>query len=122
LAEKVAPQSSKDVTSRAASKVIEKTFKSTSVTTTNQFEENFRHEFDDTSKEGAGHNISGVYRRVNKVSRSRMYNYGMRLLIDIVVPEPTAFLMHSITKSDPAVPEPVKLTEAATDVDESSYA
>ncbi|KAF4333325.1 hypothetical protein FBEOM_12864 [Fusarium beomiforme] len=121
-AEKVASQFSKDVTSRAASKVIQKTFKSTSISTIAQFEENFRHEFDNATDGGSGHNISGVYQWVNKVSQARRYNYGKRLLMDIIVPEPAAFLMDSITHSGPELQEPVKLTEVATDIDESNYA
>jgi hypothetical protein len=120
VATKVASQFSKDVTSRAASKVIQKTFTSTSMTTINQYEENFKHEFDNT-KPGAS-NVAGIYQWVNKVSQSQMYNYGQRLLFDIVVPEPAAFLMDAAHNAPPVVAKPQDFTESSKDINEVNYA
>jgi hypothetical protein len=117
---KVASQFSKDVTSRAATKVVEKTFRSKSLTTIAQFEENYKHEFDN-SKDGAT-NVAGVYQWVNKVSQSQMYNYGKRLLMDFVVPEPAAALVSAGQSADPRLKEPVELTESAADLHEGNYA
>ncbi|EON69993.1 hypothetical protein W97_09259 [Coniosporium apollinis CBS 100218] len=72
-ATKIASQYSKDVTSRASSKVIVKTFKSTTSTTIAQFEENVKHEFEN-NKTGSK-NIAGIYQWVNKVTPYTLYPY-----------------------------------------------
>ncbi|KAF2734484.1 hypothetical protein EJ04DRAFT_602997 [Polyplosphaeria fusca] len=114
---KVASQYSQDITSRASSKIIEKTFNSLSKTTISEFQDNNRHEFKNTD----GANISGVYQWVNKISQCQMYNYGKRLLIDITIPEPAAFLMTQSSDSGPVLENPLPLTESASDLHEGNY-
>ena len=41
---------------------------------------------------GGGH-IAGVYQWVNKVYQAQMFNYGIRMMYDFMVPEPAAFLI-----------------------------
>ncbi|KAH7096046.1 hypothetical protein FB567DRAFT_575688 [Paraphoma chrysanthemicola] len=116
---KIASQFSQDVTSRAASKIIEKTFSSTSRTTISEFTERNKHEF---RNNGTGAtNISGVYQWVNKVSQCQMYNYGRRLLIDITIPEPAALLLTQSTGGNPTLKEPQPFTESATDLHEGNF-
>jgi hypothetical protein len=117
---KVASQYSQDITSRAASKVIEKTFNSTSQTTISAYQEHYRHEFNNTGDNK--YNISGVYQWVNKISQCQMYNYGKRLLIDIVIPEPAAFLITQNKDTGPVLQKPIDLVETALDLNESNYA
>jgi hypothetical protein len=119
-ATKTASQYSQDVTSRAATKVMEKTFQSTSVTNISQFQEHFRHEFDNADAKDT--NIAGVYQWVNKVSQCQMYNYGKRLLIDVVIPEPAAFLMSNLGNGAPKVAKPQELVETADSLNEGNYA
>ena len=116
---KVASQYAQDLTSRASSKIIEKTVKSITKTTISQFQENYRHEFKNTDVGDA--NISGVYQWVNKVSQCQMWNYGKRLLIDITIPEPGAFLMVQSGDAGPSLENPPPLTESATDLNEANY-
>ncbi|MES2732465.1 MAG: hypothetical protein V4714_11980 [Bacteroidota bacterium] len=58
------------------------------------FTEKSVHEFDN-SKAGAK-NVTGIYQWVDKKYRTRIMNYGTRLLYDVVVPEPAAFLIESL--------------------------
>ena len=117
--EKVASQFSKEVVSRAASKVLEKTFHSTVATQIQQFEENYRHDFD--NKKGT-ENISGLYQWVNKVTQSQMFEYSSpRLLFDVIIPEPAQFLMELVSKQPPAVAAPPVLDFSARDINEQNY-
>jgi hypothetical protein len=115
---KTASQYAQDLTSRATSKIIEKTFNSKTRTTISEFRENNRHEFKNTD---GGSNISGIYQWVNKVSQCQMWNYGKRLLIDIAVPEPAAFLMTQSGEAGPSLENPPPLTEIAADIHEGNY-
>ena len=117
---KVASTYSKDVTTKAASKVVEKTFKSTKVATISQFTERFKHEFDNTA--GNATNNTGIYQWVNKITQSQMYNYGEHLLIDLIVPEPGAFLTMVSSGGPPSVQAPIPLTESVNDLNEANYA
>ncbi|GGT21757.1 MULTISPECIES: hypothetical protein [Streptomyces] len=117
---------SRDVTSRAASRLSEKTRQAHVRKTIAEFEEFNKHAFD--NKPGAagvgGANISGLYQWVNRVTRAQMYNYGSRLLFDTIVPEPAAFLIDAVQRQGQStlVAElPPPLTENASDVTESSY-
>ncbi len=47
------------------------------------------------NREGAGH-IIGVYRWVDKKYRAQVYNYGVRLMIEFIVPEPAAYFRASL--------------------------
>ena len=116
---KVASTYSKEITTKAASKVVEKTFKSTKVTTISQFTEHFKHEFDNTADTAT--NIAGIYQWVNKITQSQMYNYGERLLIDVIVPEPGAFLTMASSGSAPSLQAPIPFTESAGDINEANY-
>lgn len=123
---KQASSVSRDVTSRAASRLSEKTKQSHVRKTIAEFEEFNKHAFD--NKPGAagigGANISGLYQWVNRVTRAQMYNYGSRLLFDTIVPEPAAFLIDAVQRQGQStlVAElPSPLTESASDVTEGSY-
>ena len=118
---KTAAAFSKEVTSRASLKVIEKILRSRTIQTTDRFEENFTHEFNNV-KDGAS-NISGVYQWINKVTQAQTYNYGKRWMIDFIVPEPAAFSLDVASgKSDIVAEKPIPLTETAMDINESNYA
>lgn len=57
------------------------------------FTEKSFHEFD--NKDG-DKNITGIYQWVDKKYKTRIMNYGTRLLYDVVIPEPAAFLIESL--------------------------
>jgi hypothetical protein len=117
---KQASEFSKDVVTRSVSKVVERVLERRSTTTISEFEEKYRHGFDNTAGDG---NISGVYQWVDKVLQAQVYNYGKRMLFDVTVPEPgTAFVVAQIgdKQGDPIV-KPVPFTINADQVSEGNY-
>ena len=86
----------RETTTRAASKVQKRTLERQFVRTVNEVEEINKHSFDNT-KEGAA-NISGVYRFIDKIYHAQIVNYGKRLMLEFVVPEPAAFLRYAMTR------------------------
>ena len=56
-----------------------------------RYEEKNEHGFD--NKLGTGH-VIGIYRWVDKYYKARLINYGKRLMLEFIVPEPAAFYLH----------------------------
>jgi hypothetical protein len=109
---KVATDYSKDVTSRASSKIFERHREERILKTIEVFEEVNKHGFD--NKEGDGP-VVGQYQWVDKVYEAQVFNYGKRLLFDIMLPEPAAFLLHATSTQpkggdDLVKPSPLYLT------------
>lgn len=92
-ATKSASRFSQDVTERSATKVTERVLERSSLRVTNEVIEKNSHSLDNTT--GTGH-ISGVYQWVNKVYQAQMFNYGIRMMYDFMVPEPAAFLISAL--------------------------
>jgi hypothetical protein len=106
---------SKDVTTRAASKISQTTKQVQTMLTSSEYEEDLHHGFDNTT----GTNISGVYQWVDKVYEAQVYNYGKRLMFDVMVPEPAAFLISQLRKQTkgPAIPpRPSAFTTSPADI------
>ena len=70
------------------------------------FTEEAVHELDNRK---SGKNVRGIYQWVDKKYKARIMNYGKRLLYDVVVPEPAAFLIHSLKNA--VQPESFQLTK-----------
>jgi len=85
----------RETTTRATSKIQKRTLERQFVKTVNEIEEINKHGFD--NKDGT-ENISGVYRFVDKIYYAQIINYGKRLMLEFVVPEPAAFLRYAMTK------------------------
>ena len=98
----------REVTEKAASKVSERIRTEHTIRTIEEFEEKNSHGFDNT--EGAGH-VIGIYQWLDRVYEAQVYDYGMRLFFDVMVPEPAAFLLqaleHTKTPAD-LPPRPAK--------------
>jgi hypothetical protein len=86
---------SRDTTSRATSKIQKRTLERQFRRTISLVEEINKHSFD--NKDGPG-NITGVYRFVDKVYLAQIINYGKRMMLEFMVPEPAAFLRFARTK------------------------
>ncbi|HCX80276.1 MAG TPA: hypothetical protein DHV01_01585 [Rhodoferax sp.] len=83
---------SKEVTDRARNRVMEKMRTERSRRLTQEIEEVNEHGFDNTL---GGDHIVGIYRWVDKVMQARLVNYGQRLLLEFVIPEPAVFLLQA---------------------------
>ncbi|MFD4502964.1 hypothetical protein [Streptomyces sp. NPDC058457] len=119
---KQASEFSKDVIDRAVSKLSEKTRTVSVQTTIREFEETYSHGFDNSGT-GAD-NISGVYQWVDKVSQAQLYNYGKRMLFDVVAPEPAAFYIWAQQRGRAEavqISKPPALTITPGDLDEGNY-
>lgn len=84
-----------ETTSRAVSKLEKRKLERRSLQTIEKVIETNRHLFEN-NKSGAD-NISGVYRWVNKVYSAQVINYGKRLMLEFVVPEPAAFIRYALS-------------------------
>ncbi|MGH6839740.1 MAG: hypothetical protein ACREDT_13280, partial [Methylocella sp.] len=91
---KTSVDKAKDVTSRAVVKVTERVRQQQTTHITETFEETDDHGFDNIHGSG---NVIGVYQWVNKIYEAQIFNYGKRLLFDIMIPEPAAFLLDSVS-------------------------
>jgi hypothetical protein len=92
----------RDVTTRAVNKITERNRTQTTQRTVHEFSEEVVREFDNT----AGAAESFVYQWLDKVVRAQVFSYGTRLFYDLVVPEPSAFLLRAIAKRT-ALPSPL---------------
>ena len=113
---------SREVTSRSASKVTERVKKQVTLRKLREFEEKTSHSFDNSIAGAA--NVSGVYQWVEKVLRGQVFNYGRRLMFDIMVPEPAAFVQQAITGSSPAAMgliKPAPFTLGIDNISEWNY-
>ena len=78
----------RDVVDRSVSKVQTKVSTQRTTKTISESEETNEHGVDNVG--GPGH-VIGVYRWVDKKYRAQVHNYGVRLLLEFIVPEPAAF-------------------------------
>lgn len=84
----------KTVTDRAVSSLTQQVSRQRIQREKKSFTEKSSHEFDN-SGQGAK-NVTGIYQWVDKKYKTRIMNYGARLLYDVVIPEPAAFLIESL--------------------------
>lgn len=84
----------REVTSKAVQRVQTQTLTSRTVTTLHVATEVNRHGFDNTD---GTDDIVGVYRFVDKIYEAQIVNYGKRLMLEFIVPEPSAFLRYAMT-------------------------
>ena len=81
----------KQVTEESVSRIRRRTREEQTRRTLERFEEINEHGFDNTG--GGAANITGIYRWLDKYYRARLVNYGRRLMIEFIVPEPAAFFL-----------------------------
>lgn len=110
----------KDVIDRSVSKVQKRSLERRTRKTLQEIEEINEHGFD--NRNGKGH-ISGIYRWVDKHYKAQVYNYGSRLMMEFIVPEPATFYLHSIKyKPLTGMPEkPKELTITHKDLHSWTY-
>lgn len=92
---KTASTFAKQVTERSVSRIMQRTREERTRRTLERFEEKNEHGFD--NKSGPGH-VIGIYRWVDKYYKARLINYGRRLMMEFIVPEPAAFYLHLQSK------------------------
>jgi hypothetical protein len=88
-----AEQYAEEMTTRALERIVRKTSEKRTYKMLREFEENNKHGYD--NREG-DFNISGVYRWVDKIYTNQLVNYGKRLMIEFVIPEPARFFKNAM--------------------------
>ncbi|MEU5906628.1 hypothetical protein ABZ780_19930 [Micromonospora sp. NPDC047467] len=112
---------SKTLTERASELLRSEVSERRSITSTTRVTETNEHRFDN----GDGSvNITGVYRWLTKVDQAQVYNYGERLLLQFVVPEPAAVLVYlaQLSTDEGAVAKPAGWFLDVADLNEENYA
>ncbi len=120
-ATKSAASFSQDVTERSSNKVTERVLNRSSLRVTNEVIEKNTHTLDNVG--GTGH-ISGVYQWVNKVYQVQMFNYGIRMMYDFMVPEPAVFLITALESAHATATDlekPAPFTLRPDQINEANY-
>ena len=110
-----------DVTSRAASQITQQFHTQTVTQTTASFEEEIAHHFDNSK--GVSDKVV-VYQWLDKICQAQVFSYGKRLLYDINVPEPGAFLLRALAHQQPdvlTIQKPLPFTVRPDELDDLSY-
>ncbi len=108
----------KGITERALDRVVTQVSESRTRTRKSEVEEINTHGFDNTKGTG---NISGVYYYLDKFYEARVFNYGKRLMYQLIVDKPASNYMESIA-NDPimAIKKPIhpaKMENKYADID-----
>ncbi len=90
---KVANSYSKDVTNRATSRILDRRREERILKTIEVFEEKNTH---GVHNESGTEHVVGQYQWLDKVYEAQVYNYGKRMLLDIMIPEPAAFMLYAM--------------------------
>jgi 3-deoxy-D-arabino-heptulosonate 7-phosphate (DAHP) synthase len=85
---KNAMQYAREITDKAVRKVQERVLERRTVTTEHEVVDVSKHGFDNT--QGQKH-IQGIYRWLDKIYEAQIVSYGLRMMFELVVPEPSAF-------------------------------
>lgn len=108
---------SREVTQTALERIVQKVSKKRTSRILQEFEENNRHGFDNRSGES---HVTGVYRWVDIVYMNRVINYGKRLMVEFLVPEPSKLYKWAIdqeleetgtSESGAELEQPITLSE-----------
>lgn len=89
---KSAENLSREVVAKAVSRIQSRVAEQRTTTRTFETEENAKHELTNLP---ANPHITGLYRWLDKVYRAQLHNYGKRMMFELILPEPAAFLVES---------------------------
>jgi hypothetical protein len=88
----------RQVTERSLSRIMKRSREQRMRRTLERYEEKNEHGFD--NKAGTGH-VIGIYRWVDKYYKARLINYGRRMMLEFMIPEPAAFYLYLQSKQTP---------------------
>lgn len=111
-----------DIVDKSVSKLTQDLKEEITVKVLNETEETTTHGFANSGTDP----VVGVYRWLNKLYEAQVFNYGKRLLLEFVIPEPGAFYKFSQRTgidSDPTLqpPEPLEANFSFLDLDPVGY-
>ena len=114
---RTASKYARDTTEKTAATLTERVREQQTRTILREFEEKNSHGFDNTA--GTEH-VIGLYQWVNRVYEAQVYNYGIRMFFDIMVPEPAAFYLQVVSQQDHG-DEPEKFTSSPDSITAENY-
>jgi hypothetical protein len=120
-ATKMASNFSKEVTQRSVERLSERIRQSNRIIVTNEVEETNNHTLDNVG--GSGH-ISGVYQWVEKLYEAQMFNYGIRMMFDFMIPEPGAYIVEAMQEAHASAMEiekPLKFSLRPNYINDENY-
>ncbi len=118
---KTSSKVAREVTEKASEKVTERLLRRETLRVKEETEKTVTRELDNESGTG---NQSGVYQWVHKVYEAQTYNYGLKEIYDLMIPEPGALLMELFSRrrqSFVEIEEIPELTIQPSDLDEDNY-
>jgi hypothetical protein len=87
----------KDVTERALQRITERVREEHYLTLIEEYEENNKHGLD--NRAGTKH-VVGLYRWADKIYEAKVVNYGKRLMMEFMIPEPAYFHTWAMSQPD----------------------
>ena len=117
---KSASNFAREVVDKSVSKIQKRTKEERTTKKLHEVEEINTHGF--VNVPGTEH-ISGIYRWVDKFYDAQIYNYGVRMMFEFIIPEPAAFYKYAQTHKPKAnIPRPVPFTSIThKDINEGNY-
>jgi hypothetical protein len=101
---------SKAVTDQVSSSASKRTRQASSLRQLRTRQETIEHVFDNT---GGAEELYGVYQWLDRVYQAQVFNYGSRLLYDLIIPEPAALYLEALSRprgQGSLPPRPAKFT------------
>ncbi|MFS0895590.1 hypothetical protein [Microbacterium sp. 179-I 3D3 NHS] len=92
--EQVSSTVAKEIVDRSRSRIEKRTRSERTTKTTHEVEETNTHRF---SNDDPTH-VVGIYRWVDKLYSAQIHNYGVRMMLEFIVPEPAAYYKASLTR------------------------
>ncbi|WP_119419665.1 hypothetical protein [Desertibaculum subflavum] len=119
-AQRFASVFAREVVEKSASKILLRTKETRTTKLIEEFEEKNQHGFDNRT---SGSNIRGVYQWIDKVYENQVFNYGLRLIFVLHVPEPATFLQRTVAQmlGSDALEEPEPFTLSPWQITTDNY-
>lgn len=90
---------SREVTERASERIRERVREERRRRVLEEIEETNRHRVENAS--GTNGHVRGIYRWLNKIYDAQVFNYGQRMMCELVAPEPAAFFLYAFVENPP---------------------
>jgi hypothetical protein len=96
--DKLAVKQASEIVNKAVKRVVERRRHQRTTVSIVETDETDLHELKNTGAE----NVAGIYSWIDKYYLAKVYNYGRRLMLEFLVPEPAAFHIYRKTAKPPA--------------------
>ncbi len=91
---------SKEVMERTVNRIRKRVREERKTRTFEEVEVLVDHEYDNRGNNNSGGHIVGLYRWVDKIYNAQLVNYGKRMMMEFMIPEPAAFHLWAMTQRE----------------------